>query len=90
MASKNFPKDKVIQFWTRVNCDYAYWESYDGRRLDLLHPSIYWDNQPDKYNVIVHPDPYMFTKFSDHGIYFEICSEKHKINWEEKQPIAYF
>jgi hypothetical protein len=64
MSSKLFPKDKPIQFWTHTNCDDAKWETHDGRRLDLLHPSMWWDNHPEKFKVIVHPDPYMFIDYT--------------------------
>ena len=42
-----------IQFWTRTYPDKTKWELYDGRRLDLLHPVMSFDNQPKLYNAIV-------------------------------------
>jgi len=60
MSSKNFPKDTPIQFWTHVLCDKVPWEKYNGTPLDLLHPSMYWDNEIGKRTNLVHPDIYMF------------------------------
>jgi hypothetical protein len=71
-------------------CDYATWEKYDGTRLDLLHPSMFWDNPPGIYNVIVHPDPYMFINYPDNIIYFKSCSDEYRTNWNNKKPMAYF
>jgi hypothetical protein len=55
-----------------------------------LHPSIFWDNPPGVYNVLVLPDPYMFVEFPTHGMYFQRCSDKNYIPWEEKWPESYF
>lgn len=61
MKEKNFPKKTPIQFWTRIFCDIAEWEKFDGSRLDLLHPSMFWDNEPARHNNIVKPDAYMYA-----------------------------
>ena len=55
MQSKDFPEK--VQFWTRTYPDFTAFEAYDGRRLDLIHPLMFWDNQPGKHNMISHPDP---------------------------------
>ena len=54
-----------IQIWFRINgtTDSLNWEEYDGRRLDLLHPTVFYDNEADKYNDIVIPDRYMFVQY---------------------------
>jgi hypothetical protein len=70
MSSKLFPRDKPIQFWTHVNCDSTNWLTYDGRRLDLLHPSMWWDNNPNTFKVIVHPDPYLFLDYPQSVAYW--------------------
>ena len=90
MIGEHFPKDKPIQFWTRTFCDYITWENYDGRRIDLLHPSMYWDNQPSKYNTIVHPDPYLFVNNDGYSIYMQRCTENHRLDWEKKYEVVYF
>ena len=60
VISHNKMPDK-LQFWTRTFPDYWHVEKYDGRRLDLIHPLMWFDNQPGKYNMIHHPDPYMMV-----------------------------
>ena len=54
MKYGNMP-DK-IQFWSKTDPDYYPWETYDGRDLSLLHPVMWFDNQPGKYHVTSHPD----------------------------------
>jgi len=42
MQYKKMPEK--LQFWTRAIPDYTDIELYDGRRLDLLHPMMWFDN----------------------------------------------
>ena len=60
MSSNLFPRNKTIQFWTHVSNDTPKWDAYDGRRLDLLHPSMWYDNERGKWNAIVHPNGHTF------------------------------
>jgi len=34
---------KKVQFWTRTVPDVTWFEDYDGTRLDLLHPMMWFD-----------------------------------------------
>ena len=54
---KDFPER--IQFWWRVGYDrFEIDDWYNGDRIDLQHPQIWWDN--DQYqNIITVPDAYM-------------------------------
>ena len=70
MKSKQFPKDIPLQFWTHVQHDIVDWKKFNGSRLDLLHPSMYWDRVDGVNNIIVHPDPYNFLDYmSSHAYY---------------------
>ena len=51
---------------------------------------MYWDNNPSRYNLIVHPDPYMFLKYDEYTIYYAICTEDHLVKWEDKEEKVYF
>jgi len=33
-----------IQFWTRTVPDFTKFEAYNGQRLDLIHPMMWFDN----------------------------------------------
>lgn len=65
--------------------DYVTWEGYDGSRLDLKYPSVYWDNQPGRYSVITLPDAYMINNYNDVGIACVMRNNKHNIPWEKKK-----
>ena len=51
---------------------------------------MYWDNQPDKYKTIVHPDPYFFVQGAHYDIYTQRCTEEHRMDWENKLDRLYF
>ena len=62
MKMKNFPKK--IQFWTRAHCDNLELWRFDDERIDLKYPHFFWDNELNYTDVLVHPDPYMFSGFT--------------------------
>ena len=51
---------------------------------------MYWDRVNGVNNIIVHPDPYNFLDYMSSHAYYKVCAEKHKIEWENKEPLAYF
>lgn len=48
-----------------------------------------FDNQPGKYNAIVHPDPYMMVEFMQQ-IKNNLCMNVNNIPWREKKNQVYF
>jgi hypothetical protein len=90
MVSKNFPRDVTFSFWSQVNKDQEVWEGWDNTRLDLLHPSIFYDNRAAEYNVITVPDPYTLARYDERQIYARICMDKNRVDWDKKQSQAYF
>ena len=78
-----------IQFWSKTDPDYLEWETYDGRRLDFLHPVMWFDNQPGKYNVIAHPDIASYAGYVGQAANVAVM-DMNKIPWEEKKSIAFF
>lgn len=78
-----------IQFWTHVNYDAPDWSKFNGERIDLQFPSVYFDNNSNKYSNIVIPDPYMLVGYATQ-IKNIMCQDKKAIPWSHKQPKAYF
>jgi len=93
MEHPDFPEK--VQFWSRIGNDL--WKQKEWR-LDLKHPSFYWDNN-QKQSILVIPDLYMFGQWVQNTPQRE-CLErnsategyfkKDKYQWANKKSKAFF